>query len=449
MRNLLKTFLIAWCVIAPLWLQAQNVLDDYIAFGRKHNLTIVEKSLSLEKAMTNLEMARSMYLPSLTFDATYTTANGGRMIELPVGNLLNPVYQTLNQLTQSQSFPQIENERINFLPRNYYDARFRAGMPILNTDIKHNKRVNEQMVRMREHEVEIYERELVRDIKVAYYNYCSAEDGVKVYENALNLAQEGKRVNERMVDAGNGLHAYVVRANAEIAQAEAKLVEAQQQVSNAKYYFNMLLNREAEEIIQRQTTNASDLGQQSSGLQIDSREELEALGNQINMQETLVKMNKQVFVPKLNAFVDLGSQAENMRFNRNSQYVMIGAQLSMPIFEGGRNKLKIKESQLAVAEGKQQKLRVQQQLETSARIANNDVTSSIKNYQNAKQQLEAAATYQRLIQRGFNEGVNTYIETIDARSQLTNAQLAENLALYKWLIASAKLERETASYILD
>lgn len=449
MRNLLKTFLIAWCVIAPLWLQAQNVLDDYIAFGRKHNLTIVEKSLSLEKAITNLEMARSMYLPSLTFDATYTTANGGRMIELPVGNLLNPVYQTLNQLTQSQSFPQIENERINFLPRNYYDARFRAGMPILNTDIKHNKHVNEQIVRMREHEVEIYERELVRDIKVAYYNYWSAEDGVKVYENALNLAQEGKRVNERMVDAGNGLPAYVVRANAEIAQAEAKLVEAQQQVANAKYYFNMLLNREAEEPIQRQTTNASDLGQQSSDLQVDTREELEALGNQIDIQETLVKMNKQVFLPKLNAFVDLGSQAENMRFNRNSQYVMIGAQLSMPIFEGGRNKLKIKESQLAVAEGKQQKLRVQQQLETSARIANNDVTSSIKNYQNAKQQLEAAATYQRLIQRGFNEGVNTYIETIDARSQLTNAQLAENLALYKWLIASAKLERETASYILD
>ncbi|MCL7986491.1 TolC family protein [Sphingobacterium sp. lm-10] len=429
--------------------QAQGVLEEYINIGLKNNLTVVEKNLSLDKAMINLDIARSLYLPSLSFDATYTTANGGRMIDLPVGDLLNPVYQTLNQLTQSQAFPQIDNERINFLPRNYYDARFRAGMPILNTDIKHNKRVSEEAVHMREHEVEIYQRELVRDIKIAYYNYWSAEDGVKVYQNSLDLAKEGKRMNQKLLEAGSGLPAYVVRADAEIAQAESKLVEAEQQVSNARYYFNMLLNRDAEELIKQQLANAEDLSQQGGELQVTGREELEALTSQITIQETLVKKNKQVFVPKLNAFVDVGSQAENMRFNRESQYVMIGAQLSVPIFEGGRNKLKIRESQVAVAEAQQQRLRVQQQLETSARVANNEVTSTIRNYQNAKKQLEAAGTYQRLIQRGFNEGVNTYIETIDARSQYTNAQLAENLALYKWLIAVAKLERETASYLLD
>ncbi|PVH24592.1 TolC family protein [Sphingobacterium corticibacter] len=428
---------------------AQSILDDYIAVGLKNNLTIAEKNLSLDKAMVNLDIARSMYLPTVSFDAVYSTANGGRMIELPVGDLLNPVYQTLNQLTQSQAFPLINNERINFLPRNYYDARIRAGMPIINTDIKHNKHMNEQAVQMREHEVEIYQRELVRDIKIAYYNYWSAEDGVKVYQNALDLAKEGKRVNEKLLEAGSGLPAYVVRADAEIAQGEAKLVEAEQQVANARYYFNMLLNRDAEEPIQQQPTKVQNLTQQRGELQVEGREELEALSNQINVQETMVKMNKQVFVPKLNAFVDVGSQAENMRFNRESQYVMIGAQLTVPIFEGGRNKLKIRESQVAVAEAQQQRLRVQQQLETSARVANNEVTSTIRNYQNAKKQLEAAGTYQRLIQRGFNEGVNTYIETIDARSQYTNAQLAENLALYKWMIAVAKLERETASYTLD
>ncbi|WP_166334539.1 TolC family protein [Sphingobacterium chungjuense] len=449
----MKTRFLITCLLATtLYSQsasAQSILDDYIAVGLKNNLTIAEKNLSLDKAMVNLDIARSMYLPTVSFDAVYSTANGGRMIELPVGDLLNPVYQTLNQLTQSQAFPTINNERINFLPRNYYDARIRAGMPIINTDIKHNKHMNEQAVQMREHEVEIYQRELVRDIKIAYYNYWSAEDGVKVYQNALDLAKEGKRVNEKLLEAGSGLPAYVVRADAEIAQAETKLVEAEQQVANARYYFNMLLNRDAEELIQQQPTNVENLTQQRGELQVEGREELEALSNQINVQETMVKMNKQVFVPKLNAFVDVGSQAENMRFNRESQYVMIGAQLTVPIFEGGRNKLKIRESQVAVAEAQQQRLRVQQQLETSARVANNEVTSTIRNYQNAKKQLEAAGTYQRLIQRGFNEGVNTYIETIDARSQYTNAQLAENLALYKWMIAVAKLERETASYILD
>ncbi|NGM90723.1 TolC family protein, partial [Parapusillimonas sp. SGNA-6] len=247
-----------------------------------------------------------------------------------------------------------------------------------------------------------------------------------------------------------GLHAYVVRADAEIAQVEAQLNEAEQQRLNAQYYFNTLLNREALDPIDFGSNPHIDQSLESSlGLSVDEREELDILAKQIDVQETVVKMNRQVFFPKLNAFVDAGSQAENMRFDKESQYLMIGAQLTFPIFEGNRNRLKIKESQIAVAETQNQLTQVKQQLELAARVARNEVVTTKKNYRSAKQQVEAADTYQRLIQRGFNEGVNTYIETIDARAQFTSARLAENIARYKWLAALAKLERETATYPLD
>ena len=60
--------------------------------------------------------------------------------------------------------------------------------------------------------------------------------------------------------------------------------------------------------------------------------------------------------------------------------------------------------------------------------------------------MEAASAYQRLIERGYREGVNTYIETLDARNQLINASLLININEFKVLIAAAELERETASY---
>ncbi len=445
--NALYTICLVGCVIP---VRAQDRLDQYIRQGLENNLVIAQKNLSLQKAMNALDIARSMYLPNLTFDMTYTTANGGRAILLPVGDMLNPVYNTLNQLTQSQLFPQIDNEKINFLPRNYYDARFRATMPLINTDIKHNKDINQKLVGMQETDLEIYKRELVKDIKQAYYNYLSACDAVGVFQNSLQLAKEGKRVNQKLLDAGKGLHAYVVRADAEIAQVEAQLNEAEQQRLNAQYYFNTLLNREALDPIDFGSNPHIDQSLESSlGLSVDEREELDILAKQIDVQETVVKMNRQVFFPKLNAFVDAGSQAENMRFDKESQYLMIGAQLTFPIFEGNRNRLKIKESQIAVAETQNQLTQVKQQLELAARVAYNEVVTTKKNYRSAKQQVEAADTYQRLIQRGFNEGVNTYIETIDARAQFTSARLAENIARYKWLTALAKLERETATYPLD
>jgi outer membrane protein TolC len=70
--------------------------------------------------------------------------------------------------------------------------------------------------------------------------------------------------------------------------------------------------------------------------------------------------------------------------------------------------------------------------------------SAYQNYLSAQKQLEAARSYQKLIDKGYKEGVNTFIEAIDARNQLTNAQLQLNIILFRVLIAEANLERETA-----
>jgi outer membrane protein len=44
------------------------------------------------------------------------TGDGGRFFNIPVGDLLNPVYSTLNAITQLELFPQIENVNQNFFP---------------------------------------------------------------------------------------------------------------------------------------------------------------------------------------------------------------------------------------------------------------------------------------------------------------------------------------------
>ncbi|MVZ64378.1 TolC family protein [Sphingobacterium sp. DK4209] len=449
--NIHFPILILLLLLGKVGIAQESILDTYVKQGLDSNLVLVEKDLSLKKAMNGLEVARSMFLPNITFDLTYSHADGGRSIDLPVGDMLNPVYATLNQLTNSQNFPQIANEKINFLPKNYYDAKIRTAVPIINTDLKHNKTIREQVLKMSKQEIELYQRELVKDIKVAYFNYLSALDAVSIYKNAISLANEGKRVNQKLLDAGKGLPAYVIRADAEIAQQESKLAEAEQQLLNAQYYFNALLNRSATAKIDILAVQGSieRTSPETLSVGIEGREELKSLSDNIAIQETVLEMNKQVFVPKLSAFLDLGSQAEGLRVSSKSQYYMIGAQLSFPIFAGNRNRLKIQEGQIAVAEAENKLAQAKQKLELSANMAKNELVATQKNFESSKIQMEAAATYQRLIQRGFNEGVNTYLETIDARSQYTNAKLAHNIAAFKLLSAAAKFERETASYPLN
>lgn len=426
-------------------------IDAYVQYGLDNNLVLKQKNITLEQALMALKMANGMFAPSVTLLGNYINGTGGRSIPFPVGDLLNPVYSTLNQLTASQNFPTIENVNTNFFPRDFYDVRARTSMPLFNTDLIFNRKIKEGQVRLQEMEVKIYQRELIRNIKIAYFNYLSARESLSIYESAMERANEGKRVNESLLANGRGLPAYILRSESEIEIIKGQLVDAERNAENAKMYLNFLLNREASsEIDTRFTPDLSDvmalLNRESNAQQ---REELIQLQNAMDINQQIMKMNKLFWSPRLSGFIDLGAQAENLEYNRNALYQLTGVQLEIPLFAGHTNKQKIKQSELEIKNSELNLSLIQQQLHMAANVSLNTLISSYQNYQTTLRQVDAARSYQRLIEKGYREGLNTFLEAIDARNQLTSAELLLRLNLYKVLIAEASLERETASYQLN
>ena len=106
----------------------KSILDEYIEMGFQQNIVLQQKSISAEKALLSLQSAQSLYQPTLAFQGGYQTGEGGRSISFPVGDMLNPVYATLNQLTKSAAFPQINNVETNFFPRNFYDVKLTSAI---------------------------------------------------------------------------------------------------------------------------------------------------------------------------------------------------------------------------------------------------------------------------------------------------------------------------------
>jgi outer membrane protein len=447
-KNVLTTTILS--LLLSVNANAQQVLDEYIEMGLKNNIVLQQKNISLEKAMLSLKIANGLFSPSLNLLGNFIHGVGGRSISFPVGDLLNPVYSTLNQLTGSDNFPQIENVTTNFLPQEFYDVRARASMPILNTDLIYNRKIRQQQTLLQEYEVIIYKRELVRNIKVAYFNYLGAREGVSIYQSALTRAMEGKRVNESLLANGKGLPAYVLRSESEIENIKAQLVDAERQVENAQLYINFLLNRNAEEVINTSYSAAGDLLNASFLIQepvsIQKREELLQIQTLKGLNENILSMNKMFWSPRVSGFVDLGAQAENLKYNSNANYYLIGVQLDMPLFAGFTNRNKISQSRLEIKNTELSVRQVNQQLTMNTQISKNVLVSAYQNYQSAQKQLEAAQSYNRLIEKGYKEGVNTFIEAVDARNQLTSAQLLVTLNQYRVLIAGANLERETTGF---
>ena len=95
----MKMLLIIPLLLSSLMTPAQeNALESYINTAFVNNQGLTGQQLQLEQSLYALKEAHALFLPNVSFGASYSKAEGGRTIDLPLGDLLNPVYKSLNQL---------------------------------------------------------------------------------------------------------------------------------------------------------------------------------------------------------------------------------------------------------------------------------------------------------------------------------------------------------------
>jgi outer membrane protein TolC len=436
-------------------LTAQSVLENYIHMGLSSNLALQQKNFDLQKAALDLQRANAAFFPQAGFSSDYTLADGGRTQDIPVGDLLNPVYSTLNQLTASNKFPQVANQSIQFLPNDYHDTRMEISMPLVNADIRYNRQVSGELINGRRADVDIYKRELVRQIRQAYYQYLQAGRAADIYSNALGLEKENLRVSEKFVENRIATREIVLRAKAQVSQVESSLIQSKNKLRNAAAYFNFLLNRPLDSPLITDSTLTADhaiipqpAADPASAALPAGREELARLRSAQKVVATSLSWDRSWLVPKLNAFYDVGFQGFGFHFDNSQFYQLAGLQLRWMLFKGGDNKFKIRQAQIDIASAGSQYNELSQQLTLQAQTAANDYASAVEALRPLADEVESASETYRLAQRRFAEGQALQIELIDARTQMTGAEIRYSLGQLTVLDRAAELERVTASYKL-
>lgn len=427
---------------------SSGILEQYIRIGLDSNLAIHQQSFDLQKADLDLRRARSLFYPSAGFSYQYTLANGGRSISIPIGDLLNNVYSSLNQLTNSNKFPQVANQSVDFLPNNFQDTKMEITLPILNTDLIHNREVSAEMIHSRKADLDIYRRDLVKNIRQAYYQYLQAGKAVEIYENALSLTQANKRVSEKFVENNMATREIILRAQAQVSQVESDLIGAKNNLRNATAFFNFLLNRPLDAPIQTETEpeeeNAFTL--QPAIEMPAGREELTKVKSYQNVLSSNLHWDRNYLVPKLSAFYDIGFQGYGVHFDNSQFYQMGGVSLVWPLFKANDNKYKIRQAEIDMAAIGDQYQDLTKRLTLQVQTTANDYYSAVEALKSLTYEVSSAKETYRLTEKRFNEGNGLQIEVIDARTQLTSAELRYSVGRLTVLDRAAELERVTATY---
>jgi outer membrane protein TolC len=431
----------------------ETVLDQYIETGLENNLALRQKEVNYQKSMEVLKQARALFFPDISLNARYTAAEGGRVIDFPVGTMLNPVYQSLNYLLGEDLFPDIENMEFAFYRPTEHETKIRLAQPILDTKVIYNQKINKELSRAAWADASVYKRQLVAEIKTAYFNYLKTVKLLQLVDDTRDLLEENVRVNESLFDNNVVTIDNVYRSRAELSKLDRQAAEAKKNHEVAGAYFNFLLNRAFETDILAdvqydsipQTLMLDDLAEHA----VVNREELEMLRSYRRAAESHLNMNQMNKLPNLYAVVDYGFQGRHYEFNMNQDYLFASLILRWDLFHGFQNRAKIGEARIAQDLRNTQLMEAENQIRLEAIGAHYDLIASAESVKASREELQSAKNAFKVINRKYGEGQATLIEFIDARSTMTQAEMLLIISRYDHYIKYAELERVACLYPIE
>ena len=452
--KIVKTVLILviWGLAIKLAAQGEPIAG-YISVGLENNLALKQKEVNYRKSLEVLKQAKSHFYPEISLNMRYSAAKGGRMIEFPVGTMLNPVYQTLNMLQNEVSFPDIENMNFAFYRPTEHETKIRLVQPILDPRIYYNSRINREISIAMKADAEAYQRQLVAEIKTAYFSYLKTLRLLQLLDETRELLLENVRVNEKLYENDKVTIDNVYRSRAELSKLDQQKAEARKDNLVAGAYFNFLLNRPFESEITSDTVYDSMPELQAlgdlTGSALGNREELEMLRAYSRVADNYLSMNQMGRMPSLYAALDYGFQGRNYELNMNQDYVFASLVLHWNIFHGFRKKAEIGEAKMERELRNTQLEESEKQVQLEALDSYYALLASGESIDAAGEELLSAKNAYRVVDRKFREGQASLIEFIDARTSMTQA--AERLIInrYDYYINYADLERIACLYPLE
>lgn len=454
----MKTILVILCLsvlIPGRLLSQEELLENYIQQGLESNLALQQKAADYSKSLQALRSARGLFYPNVGINARYTLARGGRTIDFPVGDLLNPVYSTLNYLTESELYPTIENQEFAFLRPHEQETKVSLVQPVINTKIYHNYQIEKEKVTLQQTDITIYKRELINAIKSSYFNYLKTVYLLRLVDETEELLIENLRVSTSLFNNDKVTQDVVYRSEAELQKVYLGKAEAVKGNHTARAYFNFLLNKPLDEDIQvyeyeevPELTMISDFESEvTKG--IVSREEVQQLEILSSINENYLKLARSSNYPDLLFAFDYGFQGEEYSFTKDDDFMLASLVLRWPLFEGFRNRADIQKAKIT----RQQLELKQDELENQIKL---QVINSYYSLQEAAEAVDAAKLQVRASEKAFrvvNEkfrlGQSQLIEYTDARTTMTNSKQNLIIAVFEYKIREADLERVTADLVIN
>ncbi|GHT14083.1 transporter [Bacteroidia bacterium] len=305
---------------------------------------------------------------------------------------------------------------------------------------------------------------LRNDVTKAYYNILLAQDSYKALQDGYKLAEENYNLAKNRYENGMAAEYDYISAEVQMNNLLPNLLQVENGMAQAKLYLKVLMGVDMAVTIEVEGSladfEANVATAKNNEISLNNNNDLVQLDIQQQQLHKSLQMQNAQHLPSLVAFGQYSYSGSGSDKEEQSAFgamygapptppgmqwtpggILVGLQLTVPIFKGFTVSTKAKQIKIQEKELELQREYLAHSLNVQVRTAIDNMEKAVRQMESNKKAVELADKAYKISNTRYNVGASTMLELNNSALALTQSKLSYHQAISDYLSAKADFEK--------
>ena len=399
-------------------------LTEAVQLALKHNHVVRIAGLRVQEMQHAKEKAKSAYFPTIKNESRIFTLTDTQFIQIAAGSLGSVAGTPIpnNSAILNQGGLTVVTSGTGLV----------QPLTPLFTRVKPQNDAASAELGATRADAQETENEVALKVHQLYYRVLITQLHYSATQARIKAAEDLQTERTQQVKYGSALDEDVIESRAQALQAKQELLTTELQLSD--------LTMQLDDVTGLPLTTQLELDPSVPGvhdtcereecikLALQSHPEIVAAREELRKANAAEQLAKADYVPDITAFARY-SYASNVPFLAHN-FGTFGAELTYDLFDGGRRRAAVRESDAQVAEAKENLARVSEDVELRLQVAYNKLQRTREMVQVSEElhalRAESSRVYAQQLEKGAalqSQALNAVAQEFDAKTVLLQSQL--------------------------
>ncbi|WP_106830052.1 TolC family protein [Parabacteroides pacaensis] len=345
-----------------------------------------------------------------------------------------------------------DGEPVEIGTDNSYNGGFNLSLPLIAPTLWKTLQLSQLDVELSMEAARSSKIAMVNEVEKAYYQLLLTKDSYQVLLISYNSTEENYKNITQKFTQGLVSEFDKIRSEVQLKNMMPQLVSTKNAIYLASLQLKVLMGVDVNEpiIFEGNLVDFEDnmYGEMLTSLNdtlLYENSDLKQLDIQHKQLEKTKAINRTFFLPTLSLTSNYSwmTMANDFKF-KNYQWFpnsTVGLTLSIPIFQGGKNWQKQRQTRIQIENLELQREDLVRNLQLSVNSSLSTMQTAIEEMNYSKENIKQAEKAYMISEKRYEVGSGTLLEMNDAEVALTQARLAYNQAIYNYVAARSDLEK--------